>query len=197
MLIPSFVYGLYRDVKKECNKICTKLKRGASWQEATAAPLLDTKGHGGLIVLSGPCPLVGGENHFHMYVLLQRLRLLYHERKMTREAVEQLYLESLGAPWGVLSAIAARGTSNWLITECFRSPFMKAVVPLWDEFVDEGKRYTAGNNYGEHINLLTTEVDFVLANMGVPNEELDQLFRTRDLRRWLEEYGPLEPILKS
>jgi hypothetical protein len=67
MLVPRFVHGLTRDVKKESLRRIRLLKKGATWAEAMADELVDVATLPGLIVLDGPSPNLGFEPHTHIY----------------------------------------------------------------------------------------------------------------------------------
>src|SRR5262245_59400566 len=93
MLLPKYLYGLYKDVKKRC----TKLVKHATSLDAYGAGVLsmgfiDTAQTDGLLVLYGPSPLVGGEMNFHLFLPLSMMHL---KHRGDTELLDAIFKESL------------------------------------------------------------------------------------------------------
>ena len=67
MLVPRFVHGLTRDVKKESLRRIRLMKKGARWSEAMEDELVDVATLPGLVVVNGPGVLMGFDPHTHIY----------------------------------------------------------------------------------------------------------------------------------
>jgi hypothetical protein len=82
MQLPSFLYGRYKDVKARSNKLVTALRRGTKWSELAGLSdeMLDTRRVSGLIVIDGPSPLLGGENHFHCFAPFRTVSMAIHKK---------------------------------------------------------------------------------------------------------------------
>lgn len=167
MLIPEFMYGLAKDARRASRSVATKLKKGAAWGEAVQAAAADTSSRPGLLVLHGPSPLLGGQPHFHVYALLDEIIAA----KAPAEVEETAFAECLQTAWGALSLVSFKN-QVWLYPEERHAPFMKAVLGRWDEFEAEGARYSFGSPDGARLWEVHTNVKYVLARMGVPQEAL-------------------------
>src|SRR5262245_41768898 len=112
MLLPKYLHGLYRDVKKRC----TKLVKNATSLDAYAAGMLsmgfvDTAHTEGLLVRYGPSSLVGGEMNFHLYLPLTLLDLKTRADLELRDAI---FHESLKTAWGTL-LLTSRDCDYWFL----------------------------------------------------------------------------------
>ena len=168
MELPALFYGLYRDVKRRTSKIVAQVREGADWMALVeAGGFLDTAVTPGLIVLEGPSPLLGGEPHFQMW-------LLWWQLLNTHSALgdEDVFERSLTQPWSVLGLVS-HPNDMWVYEKRRYRPFLRAVRRYWDLFDAEGARYSNGSECGARLWSLPNTIMYVLANLGLSNEEMD------------------------
>lgn len=183
MLIPTTLFGLYRDVKSRCRKLVKRLEAGETWQETVGSDeLVDTMDDPGMIVLAGPEPLLNIYPHFHCYVLLYLLIESRFENRLTHEIENAIFNASLSTAWGVLGLISPQNV-GWFVHPVkiytlqqwqsirFR-PFLSACLQHWDTLYDEEARYTLGSTVGADLWSIPSNLKYVLANMGVSTEVL-------------------------
>lgn len=190
MLLPELTYGLTKDVKRRASRIITKLKRGASWREATQGPMLDTAEHPGLIVLDGPSRLVGGTSHFHVYILLQEAldAMLPQRARLSLEMRAGLFAAALEEAWSTL-ALQGRANQTWLWPVENHLPFVRASIRFWSSF-DDALRYSSGDDQGNWLWNINPMIHYVLVNLGVPPEALATPVHTaEDLRALAVAHG--------
>lgn len=191
MLIPASYYGLTRDVKKRAQKAVRALKAGKSLREAVQADdLIDTRDHECLIVLDGPSSLVGGEPHFHCYLLMRVFENAYLMQEVTTDLDDSLFESSLSAPWsllGLLSGNLATILDAQLPKKRNRHvPFLNACLEHWPVIQAEGPRYSTGSNVGSPLHSVRTNLTYVLANRGVTMEEMDRYLPAGELAPLVE-----------
>lgn len=196
MLIPEFMYGLSKDVKRKCNKIVTKLKKGASWDEAVTGPLVDTETTEGIIVMHGPNPNVGDLTCFNIYWLLTRffetLFELYEDKNEYRKFEDTIFEQCLETEWGVLSLFSKRN-SRWFSNKEYRFiPFLKALEKYWDTITAEGARYSTGSPTGSLIWTIPSSLWYVLANMNVSDHDIEVTVGQKGLHYIIEKYNLYE-----
>jgi hypothetical protein len=170
--IPSSFYGLYRNVKPRCRRIVTKLARGEALNDVIGADdTIDTATQPGMLVLEGLSPLLGGQPHFHCYLLHFQIKEAQFEGRLNADMVEEIFNASLQTEWGVLGLIAYQSTMWFAPPEKWRStryqPMLKACLQFWDTFEREGERYSGGSNSSKNLWNLPNTIRYILANMGV------------------------------
>ena len=169
MLVPSFLHGRYREVKKATARKVTQLVRGATWDEL-AGDQVDTRELPGLLVLDGPNPLVGGEEHFHFFVPARLIRDTVH-RRLPSDTYQTLFESVAATRWGFLTMLGQWGQS-FLFPPGHQQRFLHLALNWWDELHAQGPRYTNGSNVGYSLWEATTNVKFALAREGLPKELL-------------------------
>ncbi len=171
MELPALFYGLYRDVKRRTSKIVTQVRKGADWMALVeAGGFLDTATTPGLIALEGPSPMLGGAPHFQMWLLWSQFR--YAEPPLTDEVDEAIFERSLSQPWSTLGMMGGNN-SGWVREKRRYRPFLRAARRYWDLFDAEGARYTGGSRSASRLWSLPNNIMYVLANLGMSNEEMD------------------------
>jgi hypothetical protein len=171
MQLPALFYGLYRDVKRRTARIVNRVPEGADWIALVEAEgFLDTATTPGFILLGGPSPLLGGEPHFQQWLLWVQFRA--HWPDWGNALLEPIFQQSLTRPWSTLGLVAGQNTDWFVPTHRFH-PFLHAVRQYWDLFDSVGARYSDGLQTPEPLWSLTTSIKYVLANLGVPGDELD------------------------
>ena len=184
MLIPEFMYGLSKKAHSAARAIARRLKAGAPWDEAVPRETADTSLLPGLIVLNGPSPLLGGQQHFNVYALLDEIL----KAKVSGEVEDAAFVECLRTTWGTLS-LASFKNQMWLYPEERHVPFLKAVLGRWEEFDAEGARYSFGSPDGARLWDIHSNVKYVLARLGIPQESLREPLPAGGLAALLERHG--------
>lgn len=184
MLIPEFMYGLSKEARGAARAVARRLKAGVPWGEAVPGETADTALRPGLIVMHGPSPLLGGRQHFHVYALPDEI----FAAKVSAEVEDAAFAECLRTAWGTLS-LASFKNQFWLYPEARHAPFLKAVLGRWDEFDAEGARYTFGTTDGARLWDIHTNVKYVLARRGIPQETLREPLPAGGLAALLDRHG--------
>jgi hypothetical protein len=180
MLVPELLYGIFRDVKRDCNKLIKHIVAGESWERTVGSlPLIDLQQKEGLIFLDGTPSCFKGQLSYHSYLLLYEARLGNHSDLLTHSMEDVMFLNALKTCWGTLSLIGI-ANQGWLRQHRSFSfdewrikryePFLEACVNYWDELSTLDHRYDTAFQKGlwnEH-----TTLKYVLANMGVPTDIL-------------------------
>jgi hypothetical protein len=121
--------------------------------------------------LHGPSPILGGDAHYQLYLPLTEIFRAVTARKLATEDTEGIFQQALSANWGVLSLVAITN-SIWTYPQQRHLPFLEALIPFWDDFVNEGARYTAGSNVGAEFWTHADTVKGILVRRGIPLEAL-------------------------
>ncbi len=194
MKIPEFLYGTYREVKKNSNRIIRELKKGVSWEEIVdCLPMLDTNDMEGNLIMEGPSPIDRDFNHFHMFAFLTILR----DEESLENGQEEIFNKHLESPWGTFSLMSGRGgTIQFFVIPPERHiPFLEAVSKFWEIFIGEEKNFT---RYGDtSIWSYTSNLQFVLARRSIPHDILRAPLPNNDLDALLKKYNfPTLPLLE-
>ena len=171
MELPALFYGLYRDVKRRTSRIVNRIPKGADWMALIEAEgFLDVATTPGFILLDGPSPNRGGEQHFQQWLLWTQFRA--HWRDWGNTVLEPIFQQSLTRPWSTLGLVCG-GNKSWFIPKHRYRPFLRAVRQYWELFDSVGPRYSNGLQTPDPLWTWTTSIKYVLANLGIPSDELD------------------------
>ena len=181
MLVPRFVHGLTRDVKKESLRRIRLFQKGATWAEAMADDLMDVATLPGLIVLNGPYPNLGFEPHTHLYCPFhwakQALLKQYggtsqdhHERY--HKAKEQIFFDAIEGRWGMLGMLR---DIAWGRPSSHQWPYLQALERHWDELVAVGDRYGGGVGLTSPLSDFLSAPSYALCALGLSREDLHAL----------------------
>jgi hypothetical protein len=174
MLLPASLYGPYKVCKAAAAKAVTRIVRGTGLCEAFEQEgWVDISRAPGLLILHGPSPILGGDAHCQLYLPLTAIFRAVTERKLAAEDMESIFRQALPTRWGLLSLVAIPN-SIWTYPAQRHVPFLQSLVPYWDEFVNEGARYTAGSKTGAHLWTHADTVKGVLVRLGIPFEHLKE-----------------------
>ena len=168
MKLPAFLYGLYRDVKPQCQRLITAIRRGVHIGEFSDE-VMNTDGASGHIVLDGPAPNLGDAPHFHVFAPARAVVL---SNRLTEQQQCAAADEFLGHSWGILSLLGQTGYQFVNDSE-FRVALVRAVLTHWNEFVAVGPRYSTGTQVADEIwRTPLSSLFFALAQMGITREEM-------------------------
>jgi hypothetical protein len=171
-VLPAIVYGPYRQVRRRVSTALRQFAAGKDWQEAlNAESSVSPAARGGLIVLNGPSPLLETDWHFHIFLPLLLLLEGLREGKIDESRKQQAVVESLSTPWGVLGVIAPANQTLVYAPELHR-PILRAAIHWWELLDAVGPRYTVGLRNGARLWDVTTNLHYVLGQVGLSNEQL-------------------------
>lgn len=176
MLIPRFVHGLTRDVKKESLRRIRLMKKGATWAEAMTDELVDVATLPGLVVLAGPSPILGFEPHTHVYCPFHWAHdaMLSSKAMIPRSALSSIFFDALQTPWGVLGMLGD-STGTWMRPETHRWPYVQAVNRYWNELGAIGERFTRGPQTPRPLWRLAGAPYHAICALGLSREDLHAL----------------------
>lgn len=167
MLIPAAIVGDYATAKREVKKAVSRFRQGSGWNEAlTFDGTVDTRDVPGLILLDGPNPLLGRDQHIHAYLPLSLLTAAFASRRIPREQGDLVYQESLAAVDGIVGLLAPANQA-WVYPPDRHKPFLNAVSAAWPTLEAEGERFSVGMATGSPLWSLPSNLKFVLARRGV------------------------------
>jgi len=167
--IPTSLYGFYRDVQAAAGKAVTRLKRGATLPEAFLADdFSHTASSPGLIALHGPSPLLGGQQHFHCYLPLLVVMKAIDSGRLDRSVEPRVFRDALECDWGLLAVLSPTNLMS-VFREDRHWPFVRKLLPRWEELRAEGLRYSVGSASGDDLWAHNSNLKYVLARLGVPD----------------------------
>lgn len=170
--LPAIAYGPFADVRQRVSDAIRRFAAGEPWHEALAAGDAVAPGTSpGLIVLNGPAPMLEAELHFHAFLPLSLVLEGVQARKIDESRKRQAVQESLSTPWGLLSILAPVNQILVYPPELHR-PILQAAVRWWDTLDAVGPRYTVGLREGAWLWNVTTNLHYVLGQVGLNNEQL-------------------------
>lgn len=168
MQVPALIYGYYPEVERRSRRMVTKMKRGATLEEAIGADhLIDTTEHNGLFNLDLAGRSLAGEPYYHIIYPLSEIWGATVDGHLPRDLRETVFNACLGSAWGVL-LLLPHSLSCWHKEEHRWVPFLRAAARFWPLFEAEGERYTyASDFYKATLAYTVTTVDYVLGNAGI------------------------------
>ena len=164
MLIPASLYGLFKDVKRRCTRVTKLMAKGVPFLQAIdSSHLIDSSQVSGLFVIMGPSSRVGGQPHFHLYLVALAIEEAFFDNILTDEHREDVFSSCLSTPWGLGVLLNGQGYS-WFSTKERRVRFLRALAPMWNILEQEGARYSGGSASGRPLWEVWTIVLFVICN---------------------------------
>ena len=173
MLVPRFVHGLTRDVKKESLRRIRLFKKGATWAEAMADDLVELATLPGDLVLEGPYSSYGSEPHTHLYSPFHWADNAMWGPKPTLPltALSQIFFDAVKTRWGVLGMV---GNSTWVIPDSHQWPFIRAVVKEWGDLTELSEvGLTGGEKRVCPPWPLSAALRSAFCDLGLSQEEFD------------------------
>lgn len=181
MLLPAIQYGDWRTVSRRMRKVVTQLKRGAAIDEVmTRDGMLDVSEHPGLLVMNQTLGTLGRRPSFYCFepwrMAANVLSPLRPKRTRRTPVEEAIFERSLQSPWGTLGLLSPENV-RWLRDKKRRDPglcaaLLRAALAAWNDLDAVGPRYY-GAVQGKRLWSVPTSLQYVLANMGVPQEMLN------------------------
>lgn len=170
--IPELLHGPVKDVRKKVSQAVRSFVAGASWSEAfESGAWVDVATTPGLLVLNGPAPLLSGEPHFNVFLPHLVLSESIRKGKLPEEKQQEALSASLVSPWGLLGVLSPVNQILVYPPRVHR-PVLDSALQHWDVMNGVGPRYTVGLREGARLWDVTTNLHYVLAQVGVSNEQL-------------------------
>jgi hypothetical protein len=185
MKIPSMFYGRYADVKKRSLRMVTAIRKGATLQEVVGPDEIDLSQTPSdeLIILEGPSVLVGGTNHFHIYVPLTRLYFDFNgkDKIVPEEKREAIFEQAIKLDWAVLSLIAGMNC-NWYAESPERCErVLKEIDRLSNDLTSVGEKFSFGLSSGSSLWETPNGAMYCLAILGIEDETIKNATKSNKL----------------
>jgi hypothetical protein len=166
MQVPASIYGQYPEVKRRMRRMVTRMKRGASFEEALGIDqLIDTAEHEGIILLL-PASRNPGRQDFHPIYVLDHVLGGLVDGIFSPETEEVVFNACLRSAWGVL-LLLPHNLCTWVKPEHRWLPFLQAAARFWPLLEAEGARYWTGGFYSERLTESCTTINYVLGHAGI------------------------------
>lgn len=167
---PTDLVGTVEDVRARVRPRIRAFLAGGPW--APVGPQeVDLRELDGLVVLSGPAPLLGGSSHVQAFVPLDLLVTDIAADCVPPEREDAAVAASLTTPWGLLGLVSPPNLLLVLPPVRHR-PIVTAALRFWDVLDGIGPRYTVGADVGERLWDQPTGLLHVLGHLGVPEKAL-------------------------
>jgi len=172
LLLPAFSYGEWKAVKRRAQACVSRLAAGESIANVIeSGGFVDAAASTAHIVMHGP--VTGSTEGFYSFApWLELWDVLFKKRATPTvpEAIEdKIFEDSLETTWGVLGLLC-HDNQSWLIKER-HARFLSAALRFWPELDALGERYFWAVQ-PRRLWATANNLQFVLANMGVPTDVL-------------------------
>ncbi|MCK6514795.1 hypothetical protein L6R46_07050 [Myxococcota bacterium] len=175
MLVPRFVHGLTRDVKKESLRRIRLFQKGATWAEAMADELVDVATLPGLVVLAlGHTTVYEPQTHIYSPFHWADDAIWRVRPTLPMSALSSIFFDAVQTPWGVLGMLGD-STGTWMRLEAHHWPYVQAVERHWDEFSALGDRYSGGSQAPRPLWFVSSASSYALCALGLSPEDLQAL----------------------
>jgi hypothetical protein len=167
MRIPLILHATSQTSRRLCTPAIRAFLRGQPWNDAiSTSSMVEADSVEGLLVLNGPAPLLAGESHFQVFLPLSILLDEVRKGRADSSKLDEAVLASLSTPWGTLGVLAPR---NQIVVypPKLHGPILNAAVAWWDAFDALGPRFTVGLREGQRLWDTTTNLQYVLGQVGV------------------------------
>jgi len=182
MQIPLILYAPYEKAKRACGKAVRAFLGGEPWNDAIAhSSMVDACEVDSLLVLNGPAPLLAGESHFQLFLPLSFLLAEVRNGRADSIKCNEAVLASLSTPWGILGVLAPKNQMVVYPPHLHRT-ILSAVATWWDTLDAVGPRYTVGLREGNSLWNTTTNLQYVLGQLGIEIEKLEAPLPKQGLR---------------
>jgi hypothetical protein len=182
MQIPLMLHAPYETAKGACAKAIRAFLGGESWNGAIEhSSMLDTSEVKSFLVLNGPAPLLGRESHFQLFLPLSLLLAEMRNGRADSIKCNEAVLASLSTPWGILGVLAPKNQMVVYPPQLHRT-ILSAVATWWDTLDAVGPRYTLGLREGTRLWNTTTNLQYVMGQLGIEIEKLQAPLPKQGLR---------------
>jgi hypothetical protein len=189
MLIPEMFYGTYAIVKKRTNKAIRDIVAGASLEDALHLnKMLDTNEKSGIFYTGVPSKGFEESLNFHLFPFGVYLQEAYLDGKISSEKEDEIYQNFLQTPWGNLILLSRDNAQYWLRKKNRFQSYVDSAFPYVDEFSKLGDRFETSGTSPESIWAHGNGLIYALANLGVPQETLSQIYENHKI-------PPLETLI--
>jgi hypothetical protein len=186
MFIPEMFYGTYAIVKKRTNKAIRDIVAGASLEDALHLnKMLDTNEKSGIFYTGVPSKGFEESLNFHLFPFGVYLQEAYLDGKISSEKEDEIYQNFLQTPWGNLILLSRDNAQYWLRK---KNRYVDSAFPYVDEFSKLGDRFETSGTSPESIWAHGNGLIYALANLGVPQETLSQIYENHKI-------PPLETLI--
>lgn len=169
LTVPAALVGTLDEVERRVAPRVRAFLAGGPWDPA-GADEVDVADVPGLLVLSGPAPLLVGRN-VQLFLPLSLLVTEVAAERVGREREDVAVAASLATPWGLLGLVSPPNLLLLLPPERHR-PIVEAALRFWPALDGPGARYTVGSDIGGRLWDQPTGLLHVLARLGVPDADL-------------------------
>lgn len=168
--VPTDLVGTVEEVRRRVGPRIASFLAGGPWAPVGPGEV-DVRELDGLVVLSGPAPLLGGGSHVQAFVPLDLLVTDIAADRVPPEREEVAVTASLATPWGLLGVVSPPNLLLVLPPERHR-PIITSALRFWDVLDGIGALYTVGADVGERLWDQPTGLLHVLGRLGVPEAVL-------------------------
>lgn len=157
--IPSFLYGKFNTVKSETSKIISQLKKGIPIDELVAKyELIEISSVPGKLILDGPNPLTGGQEHFNLFTL-PRLLLTsrMHIDSQYENLMQNLFNDMMKNFWSHMVLSCGQSVYSFYRSEKNRVDYLKNLLKY-------RQNYEEVNAYFECLPLISWNLNGALTN---------------------------------
>jgi hypothetical protein len=146
MLLPNFIHGKHREVKRRCEKLGKTVASRQHYLEVMLSMgMRDTAADSGdLLVLHGPSPLLSKAECYQLYFPLRMIWWNHAAGKTSSQLIDDIFDESLKTAWGTLLLTPNPACWDWFDTDDRRRAFLRALFAHWDEIHSVGPRFSDG-----------------------------------------------------
>ena len=198
MLIPSCFHGLIKDVKRESAKVARKLLAGKSLEEVVAAyEMLDTRDFpNSAFRLNYSHQFLCDPDDFHFPYLMKSINDLLYKKyehapdlwNIINDKVQEVFVCLLEKDWSALCLAEAQNAVFWHHKARW-IPYITAMLKHWNVYVEMGDVFDSNVYYRNTIWEKNDSLQFILANLGIPDEVLQRPLPGMDLKRLLDDNG--------
>jgi hypothetical protein len=171
--VPRAIYGTYKEVNARARKAVTRINRGEDWTSLMdESDMVDTARLSGLLVLSGPSPLLSASLNFHCFLPMVVLQESISLGQLPLGIEDKAFESSLHTAWGTLGLLCPPNRV-WVYQQERYRRLVRATFHFWQTLESEGERYTVGSATGQRLWSIGSNFKYALANLGVPMSTLN------------------------
>jgi hypothetical protein len=173
MLLPNFIYGLHKAVKKRCEKLGkTVTSREDYLEKILSMGMRDTATDAGeLLLVDGADQLMSKEMCYHLRYPLMMVWGEQPPGPVKYSLIGDIFEESIKTAWGTL-LLTPRICSTYMRDNARCRAYIRAVFAHWDEINSVGPRYSLGLYDGKPLLEVDTMIQkAIVLFYGMTNEE--------------------------